>query len=83
MQLSFNGTEIVGRQLHIKLADKASGDPYPVRMNEDGSYLHKYRGNNAFMTALGNLENFSMVEGKPLREVWLSLLNEHLANASE
>lgn len=79
MQLSFNGTEVIGRQLHINLTDKETGNPYPVRMNEDGSYLHKNRGNKAFMTALEHFETFTIVDGKPIREVWLAILKDNLA----
>jgi hypothetical protein len=79
MQLSFNGTEIIGRQIRIDLADNATGQPYPILMNEDGSYTHRYEGHNAFMTALENFEDFTTVKGKPIREVWLSLLKDHLA----
>jgi hypothetical protein len=82
MQLTFNGTKVIGRQLHIELADKDTGNPFPVRMNEDGSYLHKFRGNKAFMTALSNFEEFTTVNGKPIREVWLTTLKDHLAIAS-
>lgn len=82
MQLSFNGTQIIGRQLHIDLAEKETGTPFPIRMNEDGSYLHKHRGNNAFMIALENFEKITIVNGKPIREVWQTTLKDHLANAS-
>ncbi len=83
MQLSFNGSTIVGRQLHLDLTDKATGEPYPVRMKQDGAYLHKHRGNRTFMTALENFEKTTLVDGKPIREVWLSLLADHLANAAK
>jgi hypothetical protein len=82
MQLSVNGTQVIGRQLRIDLADKDSGQPYVVRMNEDGSYLHKFRGNKAFMSALGTFERTTLEQGKPIREVWISMLKEHLASSS-
>lgn len=82
MQLTIGKTAVIGRQLRIELVDKDTGNPFPVRMNEDGSYLHKFRGNRAFMTALENLEAFTNVNGKPIREVWLTTLKEHLATAS-
>lgn len=83
MQLSFNGTTIVGRQLHIDLTDKATGEPYPIRMKTDGTYLHKFRGNRTFMTALETFEKVTIVDGKPIRELWLSLLADHLASVSK
>lgn len=82
MQLTISGTEFIGRQLRIGLVDKDTGNPFHVRMNEDGSYLHKFRGNKAFMTALENLADFTNVNGKPLREVWRTTLADHLATAS-
>jgi hypothetical protein len=81
MQLSFNGTEVIGRQLRINLTDEATGQPYPIRMNEDGSYLHRYQGNKPFMTALEIVEAKS-VSGRTMREMWLKLLKEHLAKSS-
>jgi hypothetical protein len=82
MQLSFNGTQIIGRQVHIDLADEATGAPYPIRMNEDGSYLHKYQGNKPFMTALESFEA-KRVNGITMREMWLKMLKEHLASGSD
>lgn len=81
MQLTFKGTQVVGRQLRIELVDQDTGNPFPVRLNEDGSYLHKFRGNQPFMNALESLEALTTVNGKPNREVWLALLKEHLATA--
>lgn len=82
MQLTFKGTKVIGRQLHIELAEKETGNPFPIRMNEDGSYLHKFRGNTSFMTALENLEKLTSVNGKPIREAWLTILKDHLATAT-
>jgi hypothetical protein len=82
MKLICNGTKVVGRLLNIELADADTGNPLPIRMDERGSYLHRHRGNQAFMTALSDFEDVTRVSGKPIREVWLTTLADHLAPAS-
>jgi hypothetical protein len=82
MKLICNGTKIIGRVLNIELADAETGNPLPIRMDEHGAYLHRHRGNKAFMTALSTFEMATRLEGKPIRDVWLSTLTEHLALAS-
>jgi len=82
MKLTCNGTKVIGRLLNIELADADTGIPLPIRMDERGSYLHRHRGNQAFMTALSNFENVTRVSGKPIREVWLATLTDHLALTS-
>lgn len=77
MKLICNGTKVIGRVLNIDLADADTGTPFPIRMTEAGQYLHRYRGNRAFVTALAQLEATS-ASGKPLREDWLKTLADHL-----
>jgi hypothetical protein len=78
MKLICNGTKIIGRVLSIELADADTGNPLPIRMDERGTYLHRHRGNQAFMTALAAFESCTWLDGKPIREVWLSALTDHL-----
>jgi ABC-type transport system involved in cytochrome c biogenesis ATPase subunit len=82
MKLICKGTKVIGRLLNIELAEAETDNPFPIRMDEHGAYLHKHRGNKAFMTALENLELFTKVDGKPIREVWLTTLTDRLAVAS-
>lgn len=82
MKLICNGTKVIGRVLNIQLADADAGDPFPIRMDEHGSYLHRYRGNQAFMTALKNFEKITRVNGVAIREVWLTSLTDGLTAAS-
>lgn len=78
MKLICKSTKVLGRVLNIELADADTGNPFPIRMDEHGSYLHRHRGNRAFMTALETLENFTKVNGQPIRETWLTTLADHL-----
>jgi hypothetical protein len=82
MKLICNGTKVTGRHLHIELEEAETGNPFPIRMDERGAYLHKHRGNKPFMTALENFELFTKVDGKPIREVWLTTLTDSLTVAS-
>ena len=82
MKLICKGAKVVGPLLNIQLADAETGNPFVIRMDEHGAYLHKHRGNKAFMTALENFEDFTNVNGKPVREVWLTTLADRLVLAS-
>jgi hypothetical protein len=82
MKLICNGTKIIGRVLNIELADVDTGTPLPIRMDEHGAYLHRHRGNQTFMTALATFESCTRLGGKPIREVWLATLTDHLALTS-
>ncbi len=76
MKLICNGTKVIGRILNIDLADADTGEPFPIRMDERGKYLHRHRGNLSFMRALESFEGLTKVDGKPIREVWLSCLTQ-------
>jgi hypothetical protein len=82
MKLICKGTKVIGRLLNIELAEAETGNPFPIRMDEHGAYLHRHRGNKGFMTALENFEIFTKVDGKPIHEVWLATLTDHLSVAS-